>query len=50
MEMGISLKIITGDNRFTASQIGAYTGLSHPRILTRADLRVMRDEALARRG
>jgi Mg2+-importing ATPase len=48
-EMGICLKIITGDNRFTASQIGAHTGLSHSPILTGEELRVMSDEALAKR-
>lgn len=45
-DLGISLKMITGDNPWVAATTGRQIGLSHPRILTGRDLRVMSDEAL----
>jgi P-type Mg2+ transporter len=44
--LGISLKIITGDNRLVASHLSQQIGLSITGILTGPDLRRMSDEAL----
>ena len=46
--LGISLKMITGDNRLVAAHVGQQIGLSKPGILTGSDLRRMSDEALLR--
>ncbi|MEI6242702.1 MAG: magnesium-translocating P-type ATPase [Chlamydiota bacterium] len=43
--LGVSLKIITGDNRFVASYVGKKIGFSHPRILVGSDLLHMSDTA-----
>jgi Mg2+-importing ATPase len=43
---GISLKIITGDNKLVAANVGKQVGLAGPSILTGHDLRQMSDEAL----
>ncbi len=48
-ELGVSLKMITGDNRRVAASVASQVGLSSERILTGADLRTMSDEALIRR-
>ena len=47
--LGISLKIITGDNRLVASHLSQQIGLSDARILTGLELRRMSDEALLKR-
>jgi Mg2+-importing ATPase len=47
--LGISLKIITGDNRLVAAHLSQQVGLSNSRILTGPDLRRMSDEALLKR-
>jgi len=44
--LGISLKVITGDNRLVAAHLSQQVGLSNTRILTGPDLRHMSDEAL----
>jgi Mg2+-importing ATPase len=44
--LGVSLKIITGDNRLVAAHVSGQVGLESPRILTGSDLRLMSDEAL----
>ncbi|MCX9025284.1 MAG: magnesium-translocating P-type ATPase [Candidatus Methanoperedens sp.] len=44
--LGISLKIITGDNKLVAANVGKQVGLAGPSILTGQDLRSMSDEAL----
>ena len=44
--LGVSLKIITGDNRLVARTVSQQVGLSNPYILTGSDLRRMSDEAL----
>jgi len=44
--LGISLKVITGDNRLVAAHLSQQVGLSNTRILTGPDLRRMSDEAL----
>ena len=44
--LGVSLKIITGDNRLVAAHVSGQVGLESPRVLTGSDLRRMSDEAL----
>ena len=44
--LGISLKVITGDNRLVTAHLSQQVGLSNTRILTGPDLRRMSDEAL----
>ena len=46
--LGISLKIITGDNKQVADHVSRQIGLSNPRILTSRELRDMSDEALVK--
>ncbi|MDI6812601.1 MAG: magnesium-translocating P-type ATPase [Deltaproteobacteria bacterium] len=48
-ELGVSLKIITGDNRLVAAGVGAKVGLKSRALLTGADLRQLSDEALRQR-
>jgi len=47
--LGISLKIVTGDNRLVANNISQQVGFPNPRILHGQELRVLSDEALLRR-
>ncbi|HZW85754.1 MAG TPA: magnesium-translocating P-type ATPase, partial [Nitrososphaerales archaeon] len=44
--LGISLKIITGDNRLVASVVSQQVGFATPRVLAGPDLLKMSDEAL----
>jgi Mg2+-importing ATPase len=44
--LGISLKIVTGDNRLVANNVSQQVGFPTPRILTGPDLHVLSDEAL----
>jgi P-type Mg2+ transporter len=44
--LGVALKIITGDNRLVAATLSRQVDFAHPRLLTGAELRLMRDEAL----
>jgi Mg2+-importing ATPase len=44
--LGVSLKIITGDNRLVAANVSRPMGLSNTKILTGPDLREMSDGAL----
>jgi P-type Mg2+ transporter len=48
--LGVSLKIITGDNRLVADTVARQVGMVAPRILTGPDMRQMADEALRRRA
>ncbi len=48
-QLGISLKIITGDNKLVAAYVAEEVGLRNPQIITGADLRNMSDEALLNR-
>jgi Mg2+-importing ATPase len=48
-QLGVSLKIITGDNRFVAANASQQVGFSNPRVLTGSELRRMSDEALLKR-
>ena len=45
-QLGISLKVITGDNRHVATYIGKQIGLQKPNILTGSDLRQISDDAI----
>jgi Mg2+-importing ATPase len=47
--LGVSLKIITGDNRLVAAHVSEQVGLATPAVLTGSDLRLMSDEALLNR-
>jgi Mg2+-importing ATPase len=48
-DLGVALKMITGDNRLVARSVGEQVGLSSPEILTGPELREMSDEALLMR-
>jgi len=45
-DLGVSLKIITGDNHLVAANVSHQMGLSNTRIITGPDLRQMSDGAL----
>lgn len=47
--LGVSLKIITGDNRLVAANVSKQIGLTDAQILAGPELRHMSDEALLRR-
>jgi P-type Mg2+ transporter len=48
-QLGVSLKIITGDNRLLAANVSQQVELLNPGILTGEDLHRMSDEALLKR-
>ncbi len=50
LDLGVSTKLITGDNHLVAAHVARQAGLSETQILTGADLRIMSDEALLRRA
>jgi Mg2+-importing ATPase len=45
-ELGVALKIITGDNKYVAGHIAEHVGISNAAILTGSELDKLRDEAL----
>jgi Mg2+-importing ATPase len=47
--LGVSLKMITGDNRLVAAHVAHEVGLSSPTVITGPELRLMSDEALVER-
>ena len=47
--LGVTLKIVTGDNRLVAAHVGQAIGLLNGQMLTGGDLREMSDEALVSR-
>lgn len=47
--MGVSLKVITGDNRHIAAKVGHEIGLRNPVILTGTEINHMHDDALVRK-
>ena len=49
-DMGITLKMITGDNALVAKQVGESIGFKNPAILTGDDLRKMSDAALVQKA
>lgn len=48
-QLGIALKILTGDNRLVASTVGRMVGLAESDILTGSEIALMSDAALIRR-
>jgi Mg2+-importing ATPase len=48
-QLGVSLKIITGDHRLVAAHVSQKVGMDHQRLLTGQDLRLMTDDALLHR-
>jgi Mg2+-importing ATPase len=48
-QLGVSLKIITGDNQWVATAVSQQVGGRTPQLLTGGDLRNISEEALARR-
>jgi P-type Mg2+ transporter len=49
-KLGVSLKIISGDNRYVASNVGQQIGLLKPHILTGPDLHHMSNDALIKQA
>ena len=49
-DLGVSLKILTGDNAHVAAHVAQQIGLPDARMLTGAELRHMSDEALVSRA
>lgn len=49
-DLGISVKVITGDNRLVATSVGASVGIADLQVLTGPELRRMSDEALRNRA
>jgi Mg2+-importing ATPase len=49
-DLGIALKIITGDNTLIAEHIAREVGFDHPRILTGPEMRDMSAQALTQRA
>ncbi len=47
-QLGVSLKVITGDNRLVAANVGQQVGLSTTHLLTGPDLHKINDAALIR--
>lgn len=45
-QLGVRLKVITGDNALVAARVGAQVGLPNPRILTGSEVRALSDDAL----
>ena len=48
-DLGVSLKIITGDNHLVAANVSQQIGLSNTKIITGSDLRQMSDGVLLKR-
>ncbi len=49
-DLGVSLKIITGDNRAVAASISQRVGIESPTIVTGSDLRTLSEEAIRQRA
>ena len=49
-DLGVSLKLITGDNALVAATISKQAGVADPQVVTGSDLRHMSKEALTRRA
>jgi Mg2+-importing ATPase len=49
-DLGVALKIITGDNHAVATTVSRRVGIESPSIVTGAELRTLSDEALRRRA
>ena len=48
--LGVSLKMVTGDQGLVAAHVGRQVGLADPRVVTGSDLRGMSDDALRARA
>jgi Mg2+-importing ATPase len=48
--LGVSLKIITGDNALVAASVGRQVGFAHPDVLTGPEIARLSDEALLRKA
>jgi P-type Mg2+ transporter len=48
-ELGVNLKVVTGDNRLVAANVGRQVGLSSATIMTGPEVRGISDEALMKR-
>ena len=48
-QLGVSLKIVTGDHHLVAEHVSREVGVDHPRMVTGRDLRGMTDDALRQR-
>lgn len=48
-DLGMSLKIVTGDNRVVAAALGRQVCINHAEVVTGGDLREMSDAALRQR-
>jgi Mg2+-importing ATPase len=44
-DLGVSVKFVTGDNRYVAAEIVRQAGVADPKILSGPDMRAMSDEA-----
>lgn len=44
--LGVSIKMVTGDQGLVAAHVGRQVGLANPRLMTGSDLRGMTDDAL----
>ena len=49
-ELGVSLKLITGDNALVAATVSKQAGILDPQIVTGSDLRQMSQESLTKRA
>ena len=49
-ELGVSLKVITGDNRAVAASISHRVGITSPTIVTGSELRLLSDQAIQQRA
>jgi len=49
-KLGISLKVITGDNKFVAASISREIGLKNSRVITGSELDKMSNEALIKQA
>ncbi len=49
-ELGVGLKVITGDNRAVAASISQRVGITSPKIVTGSDLRTLDDAAIRQRA
>ena len=45
-QLGMRLKVITGDNALVAARVGAQVGLPDPRVLTGSEVHALSDDAL----
>lgn len=49
-DLGVSMKLITGDNALVAATVSKKVGITNPQILTGSDLRRMTQDALTQRA